>query len=125
MQPYRTEFVCDQLFYSVGSISNCASPEIRISFKRLEGLSYNILEVMEVLKSTQELEKSVQEMVPTEAGLILRPHGITSITARKICLKYKQQQNIWKQSQNYSSLPKARKCGWPKTQSFGERPRNQ
>ena len=96
MQPCRTEFVCDQIFYEVPS-TTVLQQKIKISLKRLEGLSYNIVEVeklMEVLKSTLELEKSVQEMVPTEAGLILRPHGMNSITARKICLKYKQQQKI-------------------------------
>ena len=41
-------------------------------------------------------------MVPTEDGLMLRPHGMTSITARKIILKYKQQKHH-KQSQKTNS----------------------
>ena len=87
----------------------------RISLKRSESLSYNVVEVEKLMKSTQELERSMQAMVPTEDGLMLRPHGMTSITARKIILKYKQQKRH-KQSQKYSSLPIARKRGRPKIQ---------
>ena len=97
--------------------------KIRISLKRSENLSYNVVEVeklMKVLKSTQEVERSMQAMVPTEDGLMLRPHGMTTITARKIILKYKQQKHH-KQSQKYSSLAIARKRGRPKTQRLWEK----
>lgn len=91
--------------------------------KRLESLSYNLVEtekLKEVLKSTKQLEQSVQDMIPSETGLIIRQDGVNSVIAGKIKLKYKQYK-LWKGSKKYSSLPKARKYGRPKTQRLRRR----
>ena len=67
-----------------------------------------------VLISIKQLEQSVQDMVPSETGLLIRPDGMNSVIARKIKLKYKQCE-LWKCSRKYSALPKTCKRGRPKT----------
>ena len=69
----------------------------------------------EVLKLTTKLEQTVRCLVPTQSGLLLRPSCTSSITARKIKLKYKKTA-LWKRAQGYSSLPKGCKRGRPKAQ---------
>lgn len=94
--------------------------QVRISLKNLESLTYNLTDsarLEEVLKLTTQLEQTVKTMVPTLSGLLLRPSTLSrcTITARKIKLKYKKTAQ-WKCAQAYSSLPKMRKRGRPKTQ---------
>jgi len=90
---------------------------VRITLKNIECLSYNFdkpNQLQEVLKLTKQLEATVKDMAPNESGLVVRPSLTTTITARKIKLKYKQHK-IWKASQKYSKLPKPRKIGRPKS----------
>ena len=90
--------------------------KVRISLKNLESLSYNIVkpdQLKEILSLTKQLEATVKDLVPTDSGLILHPSCNTTVTARKVKLKYKKYK-IWKASQKYSKLPKARKAGQPK-----------
>ena len=87
--------------------------KVRISLKNLESLSYNIVKPDQLKEILRLTKPTVKDLVPTDSGLILHPSCNTTVTARKVKLKYKKYK-IWKASQKYSKLPKARKAGQPK-----------
>ena len=79
----------------------------------MESLSYNLSKVEDlnhVFKCVKQLESDVEELVPKDSGIVLRPDKSVLITAKKIKLKYKHYQ-MWKRSQQYSKLNKCRKYG--------------
>lgn len=76
----------------------------------------------ETLTFTTQLEQKVRSLVPSTSGLILRPPNTITITARKIKLRYKKM-DVWRKAQAYTSLPKDRKRGRPKTQRLSKKVR--
>ena len=89
------------------------SAESQNFFETLESLSYNIVKPDQLKEILRLTKPTVKDLVPTDSGLILHPSCNTTVTARKVKLKYKKYK-IWKASQKYSKLPKARKAGQPK-----------
>jgi len=91
--------------------------KVRIALKNIKNLSYNFdkpNQLEEVLRLTKQLEATVKDMAPSDSGLVVRPSLNSTVTARKVKLKYKQYKT-WKASQKYSKLPKAWKIGRPKS----------
>ena len=67
--------------------------KVRIALKHIESLSYNFdkpNQLEEVLRLTEQLETTVRDMAPSDSGLVIRPSLNTTVTARKVKLKYKQ-----------------------------------
>ena len=58
----------------------------------------------------KQLEYDMEELLPKDSGIVLRPDKSVLITAKKIKLKYKHYQ-MWKRSQQYSKLNKCLKYG--------------
>lgn len=101
------------MFHIQGPSACVILQKIRISLKSLETLSYSFTKVEdlnEIFKRVKQLEKDVEELVPKDSGIILRPDKSLLVTAKKIKLKYKQYQ-IWKISRQYSKLNKCHKSG--------------
>ena len=76
-------------FLLIGTFSTCCLTKIRISLKDLESLSYNLVkaeDLNDVFKRIKQLGHDVEELVPKDSGIVLRPDQSILITAKKIKL---------------------------------------
>ena len=79
--------------------------------KCIETLTFNITnakKLQELLQQVESLERSCQEQLPNEGGIVLRPTLSLGERAKKLKLKYKQ---LHGQTRMYASLLKVKLKG--------------